>query len=170
MTPPFIIYLKSKTSLRFEYKSDVSAVVRTDKGFRITFGSGKSYNYGTDKVRYYPLISTRENVRIYGCGKLNKQYSAVDNYGRYLIFRNEDNCSFPVENGADIEICDIKRNIAQAKSVIDYFKEILRKAGEVSFDIPAEETVAENRNRNQVSSEILLRALDDIDVMESRSA
>lgn len=168
MKRPFIVYLKNKTSLKFEYKSDVSAVVCTDNGYRITFNNGKSYNYGVDKVKYYPLISTREDVRIYENGKLNKIYNTVDNYGRYLIFRNDDNCTYPVENNADIEICDIKKNIGQAESVIDYFKDILKRTGEVSFDIPAEET--ENKNPNQISSEILLKALDGIDLLESRSA
>jgi len=168
MPRPFIVYLKSKTSVKFEYKSDVSTVVRTDKGYHITFNSGKSYNYGVDKVKYYPLVSTRENVRIYKNGKLNKAYDTVDNYGRYLIFRDEDNNSYPVENNADIEICDIKKNTGQVKSVIDYFKDILKKTGETSFDIPVEET--ENKNPNQISSEILLKALDGMDLQESRSA
>lgn len=168
MNHPFIVYLKNKTSLMFEYKSDVSTVVRTDNGFRITFNNGRSYNYGADKVKYYPLISTREDVRIYENGKLNKIYNTVDNYGRYLIFRDGDNCSYPIENNADIETCDIKKNIGQAESVIDYFKEILKRTGEMSFDIPAEET--ENKNPNQISSEILLKALDGIDILESRSA
>lgn len=127
ITRPFIIYLKNKSSLKFEYKSNVSTVLLVDKRYHITFSNGKSYNYGTDKVRYYPLISTRKNVRIYEAGKLNKKYNTVDNYGRYLIFRNEDNYSYSIENGADIEICDIKNNTAQAKSIIDYFKEILKK-------------------------------------------
>lgn len=168
MNHPFIVYLKNKTSLKFEYKSDVSTVARTDNGYRITFNNGKSYNYGADKVKYYPLISTREDVRIYENGKLNTAYNTVDNYGRYLILRDGDNCSYPIDNNADIEICDIKKNIGQAKSVLDYFKEILKGTGEVSFDIPTEET--ENKNPNQISSEILLKALDGIDLLESRSA
>src|SRR5690606_22727791 len=85
-----------------------------------------------------------------------------------LIFRDKENFSYPVENNGHIEICDIKKNPAQAKSVIDYFKEILGDTGEVSFDIPSEET--ENKNLNQISSGILLRALDGIDLLESRSA
>lgn len=160
--------MKNKTSSQFEYKSDVSAVVRTDQGYRITFNGGKAYNYGTDKVKYYPHVFTKENVRIYENGKLNSTYNTVDNYGSYLIFRDEERCSYPVENNADIEICDIKMNIRQAKSVIDYFKDILKSAGEVSFDIPAEES--EKNNPNQVSSEILLKALDGLDLLESRSA
>ncbi|MCE5206377.1 MAG: hypothetical protein LLF80_09785 [Porphyromonadaceae bacterium] len=40
--------------------------------------------------------------------------------------------------------------------------------GEVSFDISSEET--ENKNPNQISSEILLKALDEIDLLEPRSA
>ena len=168
MNRPFIIYLKSKTSLTFEYKSDVSTVARTSNGYRITFNSGKSYNYGIDKVKYYPFISTREDVRIYEEGKLNKKYNIVDNYGRYLIFRDHDNCSDPIESSADIELCDINKNIDQTESVIDYFKEILIKSGNMSFDIPAEEST--NKNPNQISSEILLKALDDIDLLESRSA
>jgi len=168
MSYSFIIYLKNKASLKFEYKRDVSSVVRTDKGYRITFNNGSGYNYGADKVQYYPLLSTREGVRIYENGKLNRTYNAVDSYGRYLIFRNENNCSFPIENNEDIEICGIKKNIAQAKSVIDYFKDVLGNTGKVSFDIPTEET--ETKNPNQVSSEILLKALDGMDLLESRSA
>lgn len=164
----FIVYLKNKTSLAFEYKSDVSSVVPTDDGYRITFNNGRSYNYGADRVQYYPFISKREDVRIYEKGKLNSTYSAVDNYGRYLIFRNAERCSYPVENNADIEIYDIKKNIGQTKSVIDYFKDILRRIGEVSFDISAEET--ENKKPNQISIEILLKALNGLDLLESRSA
>lgn len=168
MKYPFIVYLKNKTSLKFEYKSDVSAVIRTDNGYRITFNNGRTYNYGADKVQYYPFISTREDVRIYENGKFNKAYNTVDNYGRYLIFRNGDNYSYPIENNDGIEICDMKRNICRVESVIDYFKEILKRTGEMSFDIPIEET--ENKNPNQISSEILLKALDGIDLLESRSA
>ncbi|MDR2950951.1 MAG: AAA family ATPase [Prevotella sp.] len=168
MTHPFIVYLKNKASLKFEYKRDVSSVVRTGNGYRITFNNGKSYNYGADKVKFYPLIATQEDVRIYENGKLNEKYNTVDNYDRYLIFRDGDSCSYPVEKNADIEICDIKKNIAQAESIIDYFKEILKKSGGVSFDIPAEES--ENKNPNQISSEILIKALDNMDLFESRSA
>lgn len=168
MNHSFIVYLKNKTSLTFEYKRDVSTIVRTDNGFRITFDNERSYNYGADKVKYYPLISTREDVRIYENGKLNKTYNTVDNYGRYLIFRDGNSCSYPIENNVDIEICNIKKNIQQAESVIDYFKEILKRAGEVSFDIQPEET--DSKNPNQISSEILLKALDGIDIFESRSA
>lgn len=168
MSYPFITYLKNKTSQKFEYKRDVSGVAHTDKGYRITFNNGSSYNYGADKVQYYPLLSTREGVRIYENGKLNKTYSTVDSYGRYLIFRDGENCSYPVENSADIEICDIKKNLARSKSVIDYFKDILGNAREVSFDIPVEES--ESKNLNQKSLEILLKALNRIDLQESRSA
>lgn len=168
MKHPFIVYLKNKTSLKFEYKSDVSTVVRTQNGYQITFNNGKSYNYGADKVQYYPLVSTREDVRIYENGKLNKAHNTVDNYGRYLIFRNEDCCSYPVENSSDIEICSIKKDTLQSELIIDYFKEILKESGGVSFDIPTEEI--ESKNPNQVSSEILLKALDSVDLLESRSA
>lgn len=164
----FIVYLKNKTSLKFEYKSDVSMVVCTDTGYRITFSNGKSYNYRPDKVQYYPLVSRREDVRIYENGKLNKRYHTVDNYGRYLIFRNKEHFSSPIENNANIEICDIKKNIDQAGSIINYFKEILKKSGGASFDIPSEETAVENPN--QISAEILLKVLDDLDILESRSA
>lgn len=168
MDHQFIVYLKNKTSLKFEYKSDVSRVVRTDTGYSITFNNGRSYNYGTDKVKYYPLLSRRENVRIYENGKLNSRYNTVDSYGRYLILRDKDSCSFPIENNANIEICNIKTNIARIGSVINYFKKILNESDSVSFDIPSEETASENPN--QISAEILLRALDEIDKQESRSA
>jgi superfamily I DNA and/or RNA helicase len=168
MDHQFIVYLKNKTSLKFEYKSDVSRVSCTDTGYSITFNNGRSYNYGTDKVQYYPLVSRREDVRIYESGKLNNRYNTVDNYGRYLIFRNNDSCSFPIENNANIEICNIKKNIAQTGSIINYFKKILKESDGVSFDIPSEETAT--GNPNQISAEILLKCLDDIDILESRSA
>ena len=168
MDHQFIVYLKNKTSLKFEYKRDVSRVVSTDNGYHITFDNGRSYNYGTDKVQYYPLVSRREDVRIYETGKLNGRYNTVDNYGRYLIFRDKDNCSFPIENNANIEICNIKKNTAQTGSVINYFKAILKESGGVSFDISSEETATENPN--QISADILLKGFDGIDIKESRSA
>lgn len=168
MDHPFIIYLKNKTSLQFEYKRDVSTVVRTENGYRITFNNRGSYNYGADKVQYFPLVSRRENVRIYENGELNKKYNTVYNYGHYLIFRDADGCSSPIENNSNIEICDIKRNIGQTESAINYFKEILKESGEVSFDIPSEET--DSQSPNQVSADILLKALDGIDLLESESA
>lgn len=65
MKQPFIVYLKNKTSQKFEYKSDVSSVVRTGNGYSITFNNGRSYNYGTDKVQYYLFVSTCQSVYIY---------------------------------------------------------------------------------------------------------
>lgn len=168
MKESFIIYLKNKASSEFEYKSDVSNVVRTHKGYQITFNNGRSYNYGADKVRYYSYLSTRENVHIYENGKLNQQYNIVDNYGRYLIFRNVDSHSNPIENISNIEICDEKQDTVHAHSVIDYFKNILSHTGEISFEIQSDET--ESKNINQLSSDISLKALNRIDVGESRSA
>jgi len=107
-------------------------------------------------------------VRIYEKGILNKRYNTVDNYSRYLIFRDGDNCSHPLENNADIEICGIKKNIGQAESVLNYFKRILKENNGVSFGIQEEETGG--KIPDQISSEILLKALDDIDISESRSA
>ena len=114
MDYPFIVFLKNKTSLKFEYKSDVLAVGNTNAGYHVTFNNGKSYYYGADKVQYYPRVSRREDVRIYENGKLNTIYNAVDNYSRYLIFRGKGSCSLPVEKNANIEICDTKKNIDQA--------------------------------------------------------
>lgn len=165
MDHPFIVYLKNKTSLQFEYKKDVSSVIPIDNGYRVTFNNGGSYNYGADNVQYYPLVSKREDVRIYENGKL-KKYNTVFNYGRYLIFGNGNNYSSPVENNADIEVCDIKKNIDQAESVINYFKGILKENNGVSFDIQPEET--DNKNSNQISREILLKALEGIDILDSR--
>jgi superfamily I DNA and/or RNA helicase len=164
----FIVYLKNKTSFQFEYKSDVSSVTLIDKGYHITFSNGKNYIYGTDKVKYYPLVLRREDVRIYENGQLNKRYNTVDNYGRYLIFRNNNSCSFPIENSADIEICDIKKNTDQEESVINYFKKILKENVKVPFDIDSEE--AATANANQISADILCKTLEKIDISESRSA
>ena len=165
---PFIVYLKNKTSVNFEYKRDVLSVVQTDNGYRVTFREGKSYNYRTDNVRFYPFVSRRKDVRIYEHGKLNKKYDTVDSYGRYLIFRAGDNCSYPVEDNANIEICDAKKDTSGTESIINYFRRILKENIALSFDIQGEEL--DNKNPNQVSSEILLKALDGIDILESRSA
>lgn len=164
----FIVYLKNKTSLEFEYKRDVSSVVRNDNGYNITFNGGRSYNYGADKVKCYPYTSTREDVRIYENGKLNTRYSIVDYYGSYLIFRNAKSSSNPVENSDNIEICDVKQSVEQAGSIIEYFKDVLTSSGEISFEIPSDES--ENKNVSQISSEILLKALGKIDISETRSA
>lgn len=169
MKDPFIIYLKNKASLEFEYKRDVASIVRTSSGYQVTFLNGRSYNYGTEKVRCYPLLFTQEDVRIYENGKLNKRYNTVDHYGEYLIFRDGDICSDPIENSSSIEISSVKKNIEYAQSIIHYFKEILTKSGGVSFDIQTEDIEVE-KNPNQISTEILLKALYKIDISDSRSA
>lgn len=163
----FIVFLKNKTSQKFEFKSDVTAVDPMGNGYTVIFNNRRTYHYLADKVQYYPLLSTREDVRIYEKSKLNNRYSTVDDYGRYLIYRDGDNCSSPIENSSDIEICDIKKNICQAESIISYFKEILEKSGGISFDIQSDET--ENK-ANQISSEILLKALNNTELLDSRSA
>lgn len=165
---PFIVYLQDKVSLEFKLKSDVIEVVPMGNGYRITFNNGRNYHYRADKVRYYPFVSTRENVCIYESGKLNAMYDTVDNYGSYMIFRKGDIYSNPIRNSDDIEICDAKKNIEQTRSILNYFKEILKQSGGVSFDIQSEEP--ESKNPNQISSEILFRALDNINKSESRSA
>ena len=168
MIKPFIIYLRNKTSFEFELKRDVSSVSQTDRGYTITFNSGKSYNYGKDKVLYYPLVSSREDVLIYENGILNNRYNSVDSYGRYFIFRNKDFVSEPIRNSSDIEVVDTKKNIKKNIKVIDYFKEILTKSGEVSFEIQTEEI--SEKQINQVSSEILLKALERINIKDPRIA
>ena len=168
MTKPFIIYLRNKNSTGFEYKKDVSKAVRIDKVYRITFNSGKYYNYAIDNVRYYQHISTRENVFIYEDGKLNRKYNIVDNYGKYLILRNEHSYSDPIENNSCIEIYDVKQDTDRRRSIIEYLKNILTVSGETSFDMPSDDP--KSKNANQISSEILLKALDRIDINEPRSA
>lgn len=169
-----IVFLKNKSSSEFEYKRNVLRVNQVNRGFRITFNNGKSYNYSHENVMYYPLLSTREDVRIYEKGKLSHHYNTVNNYGPYVIFRNNKYYSHPIENNNDIEISDVKRDINKTRSVIDYFKYILEKNGEVSFDIPSndnnENDVKEDNNPNQISAEILLKALNSLDLQESRSA
>lgn len=169
MIQPFIIYLKNKTSLEFELKRDVSNVEQTGNGFTITFTNGKSYTYGADKVRFFPYLSTQNDVRIYVNGKCEKHYNIVDHYGKYLIFRNSNSYSDPVENNNSVEICNLNKNmIRQTESVIGYFKEILHHSGEISFDIQSEEP--DSKNPNQISTKILLSALNGIDPEEQKSA
>ncbi|MGL5563639.1 MAG: AAA domain-containing protein [Tannerellaceae bacterium] len=102
-------------------------------------------------------------------GIANKQYNTVDYYDKYLIFRNNSSHSEPIENNDNIEICDLnKDNIKQSENIIEYFKDILIQSGEMSFDIQSEEQ--ENMNPNQISSKILLYALDNIDQKKPKSA
>ena len=141
MAQPFIIYLKNKISSEFEQKKDVSAVVRTEKGYQITFNNGKSYHYSAERVKYYPLTTTHENVQIKENSRAQIGYNAVDNA--------------PSQN----------------RSIIEYFKNILIQSGGVSFDIQSEESEeTEEKDPNRISSEILLKTLDKIDLSETRSA
>lgn len=170
MNLSFLVYIKNRTSGKFEYIKNISNAVRTDRGYRITFNNRKSYNYGNDKVKYYPLLSIKKDVRIYERGRLNCEYDTVNSYGSFLIFSNENDHSLPVENNDDIEICEPNKNARQSKSVLDYFRYILKSNGEVSFDIPTNEDDPADKNPNQISSEILLKALAGIDILEPRSA
>ena len=165
---PFLIYLKKKGSPQFEYASDVINAKPKGQRCLITFKNGMFYSFGADNVRFYHHISTREDVRIYEDGTLNKEFNIVDNYGKYLIFRSNDSCSEPIDKSSRIEICDIKEDTYRSKSIISYFKEILNGSNDTSFDIKTEDS--EGKGPNRISSGILLRALDKIDILESSSA
>ncbi|MGL5637100.1 MAG: DEAD/DEAH box helicase, partial [Bacteroidales bacterium] len=167
-TKPFLIYLKNKTTSEFEYRGDVSEVVRTTAGYQIYFNNDRCYNYGAEKVRFYPYVSTRNDVRIYVDNKPLAHFNTVDFYDRYLIFRNKNSYSNPYENNESIEICDLdKTNIKQSEVAIDYFKEILEQSGGISFDAQSDET--ETKDVNQISAGILLNALEKIDPAEQKS-
>lgn len=168
MSQPFIVFLRNKETFEFEYRKEVSRVSFTNTGYRITFPNHKTYNYNSERVRYYPLLSTRENVRIYERGHLNPKYNTVDNYGEYLIFRNHKDSTRPILNSKNIEVCDIKKVSSGIFSIMRYFTSILTKIGAVSFDIETEK--AEDKTVEQVCNEILLKSLENIDLQESRSA
>lgn len=167
---PFILFLKSGNSRNFEYKNNIRSVTPTSKGYRVTFKGGKSYNYATHNVKYYPLLNSQKDVRIYENGQLNRWYDRVDNYGQYLIFRNDGYSSSPTLKNDSIEIYAIKKSVSvdRAKTIIDYFKEILRRVGEVSFEIPT--AGGNEKSADQLSAQILFKALDSIDLLEPRSA
>lgn len=168
MTKPFIIYLRNKISSEFELRRDITNAVQTTKGYIITFKNGKSYNYGADKVRYFPYASTRNNVRIYIKGKAVMQYNTVDFYDKYLILRNKNSYSNPIEYNDNIEICDLdKESIEQTKVILDYFKDILEQTSGISFGIQSEES--QNKTAGQVTTSILLNALNKTDVAEIKS-
>lgn len=170
MNLSFLVYLKNRTSGKFEYINNISNVAETDRGYRITFNNGKSYNYGSDNVMYYPLLSIKKGVRIYEKGILNRQFDTVNDYGSLMVFRNENSHSIPVHNNNDIEICEVNKNVKQSKSVLEYFRYILEQNGEISFEYPSSEEDSVNKNPNQISSKILLKAIAGIDILESRSA
>lgn len=165
---PFIIYIQNKSTAEFEYRGDVSAVVRTINGYQVTFNGERSYTYGPDRVRFFLYTSTRNDVRIYVDGKPLAHFDTADFYDKYVIFRNEYSYSKPYENNERIEICDLdKENIRQGEVVLDYFKEILEQSGGVSFEVQSEET--ESKDANQISANILLKALNNLDLKEQKS-
>ena len=164
----YLIFLKDRVSQRFEYKSDVRSVVLDEDTYCITFAVGKSYNYGFDRVKCYPLKSTREGVRIYECGNLHRSFDTVDYYGKYLMFRGKAGRSKPIEESSDIEICDIKNDVDRSQSIIDYFRDSLKGLNSISFEVETDDSEA--KGCDQISTEILLRALDGVDIQDSRSA
>ncbi len=164
----YLIFLKDRVSQRFEYKSDVRSVALGKNMYRIAFIGGKSYNYGFDRVKYYPLKSTREGVRIYEGGNLHRSFDTVDYYGKYLIFRGKGGRSKPIEESSDIEICDIKNDVDRSQSIIDYFRDSLKGLNSISFEVETDDS--ESTGCDQISTKILVRALDEIDMQDSRSA
>lgn len=168
MSQPFIVFLRDKETVEFKYTKGITRVSCIKGRYRITFSNHKTYNYNSERVRYYPLLSTRENVRIYERGKLNPQYNSVDNYGMYLIFRNHKDSTHPILNSKNIEICDIKKVSSETFSIMRYFTSILTKIGGVSFDI--ETGTTEDKTVEQVCNDLLLKSLNNIDLQESRSA
>ncbi len=165
MTPhPFVIYLKNKTSQQFEYKSDIKHISYANQRYRITFRNGGSYSYGSGRVLYYRYKSTQENVGIYENGKLNETFDTVDDYGEYFIFRNTQIHSDPIHKSANIEIYNIKKVTNRDKSIISYFTDILKGANNTSFDIKTE-----NKDVSTVSTDILLKALENVNISDPRS-
>ena len=165
---PYLVYLENKLTQQFEYKSDVIDITLVGRVYRVTFKNGRYYNYSTNKVKCYRLISTKENVRIYQAGKLNGAFDIVDDYGQFFVFRNKNSYSAPIRKSSDIEISDIKQDTQQTQSILNYFKDVLQISTNAPFDIATEEQPS--KNANQLSSEILSDALDNIDITETRSA
>ncbi|MTG98802.1 AAA family ATPase [Myroides sp. BIT-d1] len=164
----FIVFLKNKTSLLFEYKSDVTSAVCIGDKYQITFRNGKTYKYGIDKVQYLPLLSTQANVRIYQKGILNTKYDTVHYYGDYFIFTKDKDSSNPIKNDTNIEICPSVQNSEHIKPIIDYFKDIITQSIETSFDVPINDKG--NDSPQHISSNILQHAFNSIDILDSRSA
>ena len=167
MVQPYIIYIKNRMSDEFEHRKDVSNVIRTDKGYQVIFRNNeRMYNYGSDKVRYYPFVYTREKVFIYNKGVLLGEYDTVDYYGEYMIFRKNESCSDPVMQSADIEISEKKEAVKKSQSLIDYYKDILIKSGGISFDISSE---SKSNGQTNLITEILYKSLEKVNVADSRS-
>lgn len=168
MKRPYIVYTKNKTESEFTFRTDITSIYPTKDGYRITFNNDRSYNYRASRVKFYQWTESKVNVRIYVDGVLNRSYDTVDYYGSLLILRNERYSSLPLENGPHIEVLENKLDFKKEIQTLDYFKNILSQSIDTSFDIPLE--VEEKANPNQVSSTILLKALEEIDLGDSRSA
>ncbi|MGL5681946.1 MAG: AAA domain-containing protein [Marinifilaceae bacterium] len=167
MIAPYIIFIKDKVTAEFYYRKDVTEVIRTPNGYRITFNNSKSYNYGEDRVKLYPYLFTQTDVLIYESGTRNSEYTIVDNYGEYLILRNQQECSFPIKNDSNVEICGINRNLNRFETILSYFKEIITLPNQLSFAIPEDRNL--DNDISHKGAKILLKALDNIETMDSRN-
>lgn len=153
MKRPFLVFIKNRRSSEFKYSREVTAIGRCKNSYRVTFASGKSYFYKLDRVKTYSLRSSEKGVRIYRKGRLLKDYDTVDYYTPYLVFRAKGRKSYPVKNDSSIEICKVKEDTTRAKAVIGYYQGILRQ----------------NEKPGQIGTLILQDALNDIDLLETRS-
>ncbi len=163
----YLIFLRSALLQEHFYKPQ--AIDATPEGAicRVTFQSGRIYDYSASNVKVYPLISTKENIRIYQNGRCLSQYNIIDDYGIYCIFRGKDHASSPIRKSNEIEIYEIKHDLKRLKSILSYFKEIINTSKSLSFDIQREEN--NSKDINNVSSDIIKKALGNINLEEVRS-
>ncbi len=166
--PEFLVYIKDKTSPEFEYKSNAVSIVRNGALYAVTYANGKSYNYTSESIKLYPLISTVDNVRIYINQVRHSSYDKVDDYGKYIVCRGERYRSLPMVRNSSVEIYPLNFDIRPTQSIIDYFKDIVQNSLPSAVDANyAEQTSA---NANEATSKIVKQTLENIDLQDSRSA
>ncbi len=167
MQPPqFILCLRNSKTQKFEYKRDVESVSRQGKLYAVAFKNDKTYFYGEDKVRYYPLLSTRENVRIYVDGVQQGGVDRLYDYGLLYIFASENHIANPIPKRGNIEICDAKESLDNTLLTLEYFKTIVSK---VATSFAADVTPEDGRSISQIGAEMVVKALEEIDPKEIRT-
>ncbi len=168
MIDKFLVYIHNRTTNEFEYRPEVTSVAIVDNGYQITFKKGPNYNYKKDRVKLYNLESSIKNVQIFENGRHLVGYDTVDSYGELLIFRGGRSSSMPVRKSEAIEICELKGSNERLYSILNYFKSVLIQPSLTALQDATES--GEERNVNGLRSELLLKTLDSLESVDTRSA
>ena len=167
MIKPYLCFICNKKTGALVYRADVTSVEKQSSTYRVTFQPGKVYNYSFKSVLVLPLLSSRSSVLVSVDGQLKEGYEFVDHYGQYVVLRQGDRTSYPIELTDRVEVYEPMAPSKSQAMTLQYFQDLLRagQAGEINTSVESDVRKA----REDIRSAILSKSLDQIEKKQSQS-